>query len=337
MAALFIFGRNMAGPVAVDYQQAQNLASQQKQGFSDLLNQQQATSQGLFNQYTAASNAQPKLVDVLNTAQEKAGIGGLQDNINLFNTQASGVKGLIDRLNENTSARTAGTGANQAYLDRLRAVEGGGLNTQLSRLTSGLGDVTNAFNTSNANTGQLLSATQADQQTALHPLELQINSLSDQFARQITGFTTSSQNELDTLLTKLNNQQQLNNQEWARANALADQETQFQQARSLAAQSSAANNAFLNGGLTGGSGNPQQQQAQNQLTNMFKSNDVNRIAQEITAITKSAGYGNTGDQLKLQLLGQYKNTPYGNILNQAMGLVSNNRTLSNGGGNAGRA
>lgn len=238
-------------PAAVDYGQAQALAAQQKQGFSDLLNQQQGTAQGLFNQYTAASAAQPKLVDTLNNAQQAAGIGGLQQGINLFNTQATGVKGLIDNLNTDTLARTAGTGANQAYLDRMRAVEGGGLNTQLSRLTSGLGDVTNAYNTANANTGQLLSATQADQQTALHPLELQINSMSDQFARQITGFTTSSQNELDTLMTKLQNQQTLNTAEWTRANALADQETQFQQARTLAAQQSASTNAFTGSGLTG--------------------------------------------------------------------------------------
>lgn len=241
----------MSAPVAVDYGQAQDLAAQQKQGFSDLLNQQQATSQGLFNQYTTASAAQPKLVDVLNNAQQQAGIGGLQQGINLFNSQLSGTKGLIDNLNSDTQARTAGTNANQAYLDRLRASEGGQLNTQLSRLTSGLGDVTNAFNTSNANTGQLLSATQADQQTALHPLELQINAMSDQFARQITGFTTGAQNELDTLLTKLQNQQQLNTDEWNRANSLADQETQFQQARSLAAQQSSSTNAFMGAGLTG--------------------------------------------------------------------------------------
>lgn len=238
-------------PPTADYGQATALVDRQKQAFSDLLNQQQGTSQGLFNQYTAASAAQPKLVDTLNSAQEKAGIGGLQEGINLFNSQATGVKGLIDRLNENTAARTQGTGANQAYLDRLRASEGGSLNTQLSRLTSGLGDVTNAFNTSNANTGQLLSATQADQQTALHPLELQINALSDQFARQITGYTTNSKNELDALLTKLNAQQALNDREWQQAAALAQQEQQYQQARSLAAQSSGALNAFSGSGLTG--------------------------------------------------------------------------------------
>lgn len=245
----------MAGPVAVDYSQAQNLAGQQKQDFSSLLNQQQATSQGLFNQYTTTSQAQPKLVDVLNNAQQQAGIGGLQQGINLFNTQLTGTKGLIDNLNTDTQSRTAGTGANQAYLDRMRAVEGGQLNTQLSRLTSGLGDVTNAYNTANANTGQLLTATQADQATALHPLELQINSMSDQFARQITGFTTSAQNELDTLMTKLNNQQDLNNKEWQQAATLAAQEQQFQQQRSLAAQAAALNaasvNTFNGAGLTG--------------------------------------------------------------------------------------
>jgi hypothetical protein len=309
----------MAGPVAVDYTQAQDLASQQKQGFSDLLGQQQATSQGLFNQYTAASNAQPKLVDVLTKAQQDAGIGGLQDNINLFNSQASGVKGLIDRLNENTSTRTAGTGANQAYLDRLRASEGGALNTQLSRLTTGLGDATNAFNTSNANTGQLLSATQADQQTALHPLELQINSLSDQFARQITGFTTSAQTQLDTLMAKLNNQQDLNNKEWQQAATLAAQEQQFQQQRQLAAQSSASTGTFLNAGLTSAPQNPQQQQAANALTSLFKTNQVGTISNTIKAITDSANRGNTYDQLKLQLLKQYQSSsPYANIITQAL-------------------
>lgn len=240
-----------SAPVAVDYGQATDLAAQQKQGFSDLLNQQNATSQGLFNQYTAASNAQPTLVKTLTDAQNAAGATDLQNNINLFNSQASGVKTLIDNLNADTSARTAGTGANQAYLDRLRAAEGGNLNTQLSRLTTGLGDATNAFNTSNTNTGALVSAQAADNATALHPLELQINSMSDQFARQITGYTTGAQNELNTLLTKLQNQQDLNNQEWTRANALADQETQYQQARAQAAQQAASTNAFLGSGLTG--------------------------------------------------------------------------------------
>lgn len=240
----------MAGPVAVDYAQAQGLAGQQKQDFSNLLNQQQATSQGLFNQYSATSAAQPKLTDVLNTAQTQAGLPDLQSNINLFNTQASGVKGLIDRLNENTQARTSGTNANQAYLDRIRAVEGGGLNTQLSRLTSGLGDATNAYSTASQGIGQLLTATQADQATALHPLELQINSLGDQFARQITGFTTGAQNELNTLMSKLNNQQDLNNKEWQQAADLAKQEAAFQQQRRLISQQSSSLNTFQNAGLT---------------------------------------------------------------------------------------
>lgn len=243
----------MAGPVAVDYSQAQDLAGNLKQGMSDLLNQQQNTSQGLFNQYTAASNAQPKLTDILNTAQSQAGLGDLQGNINLFNTQASGVKTLIDHLNEDTTARTQGTNANQAYLDRMRAVEGGGLNTQLSRLTTGLGDATNAYTVASQGIGQQLTAAQADSATALHPLELQINSLSDQFARQLTGYTTSAQQQLDALMSKLNNQQNLNNQEWQQAADLAKQEQSFQQQRSLIAQQNGSTNTFLGAGLTGSS------------------------------------------------------------------------------------
>lgn len=234
-----------------DYGQAQALVGQQTQAFSDLLNSQKAQQQGLFDQYGAASAAQPKLTDVLNTAQQQAGIGGLQDNINLFNTQATGVKGLIDRLNENTSTRTAGTNTNQAYLDRMRAVEGGGLNTQLSRLTSGLGDVTNAYNTANQNTAQKLSAAQADQATALHPLELQINAIGDRFARELTGFTTSKQSELNVLLDKLQAQQALNDREWQAAQALSTQANSYAQQAALIAQKAGADQANAQAGVNG--------------------------------------------------------------------------------------
>lgn len=301
-----------------DFSQATDLAAQQKQGFSDLLNQQQQQSQGLFNQYTAASNAQPKLVDVLNNAQQQAGVGGLQQGIDLFNGQVSNTKSLIDRLNEDTQSRTAGTNANQAYLDRMRASEGGQLNTQLSRLTTGLGDVTNAYNTANQNTGQLLSATQADQATALHPLELQINSMSDQFARQLTGYTAGAQTQLDTLMSKLQSQQSLNDREWQQAASLASQEQQYQQQRDLVAQQAQSTNSFLNAGTTAAT-NPQQQQAADALTGLFKTNNVSTISNTINAITDSANRGNTYDQLKLQLLKQYQtSSPYASLITQAM-------------------
>lgn len=238
----------------VSYQPAQDLVNQQKNDFTNLLNTQKNEQQGLFNQYTSTSASQPKLVDVLNTAQQNAGIGGLQQGINLFNTQSQDVKGMIDRLGENTKARTMGTNANQAYLDRLRAAEGGGLNTQLSRLTEGLGNVTNAYNTANANTSTLLGATQADQATALKPLELQINATSDRFAREITGFTTTRQNELDVLLTKLNTEQKLRSDEWAAAQQLAESERSYQRQRSLIASEQNQRQSAIDT-LTGKAGN----------------------------------------------------------------------------------
>lgn len=238
----------------VDWSPAQNLVTQQRNDFQNLLNTQKNEQQGLFNQYTSTSQAQPKLVDVLNTAQQNAGIGGLQQGINLFNTQSQDVKGMIDRLGENTKARTSGTNANQAYLDRLRAAEGGGLNTQLSRLTEGLGNVTSAYNTANSNTATLLGATQADQDTALKPLELQINAVSDRFAREITGFTTTRQNELDVLLTKIKSDQQLKLEEWSRAQQLASEEKQYQRQRSLLAAEQNQRQSAIDT-LTGKAGN----------------------------------------------------------------------------------
>lgn len=295
----------MATPVA-DYGQAQALVSQQTQAFQNLLNSQKDQQQGLFNQYSSASAAQPHLVDVLNNAQQQAGIGGLQQGINLFNTQATDVKGLIDRLNENTQSRTVGTNANQAYLDRMRAVEGGGLNTQLSRLTSGLGDVTAAYNTANANTGQLLSATQADQATALHPLELQINAIGDRFAREITGFTTNKQDELNVLLDKLQAQQALNDREWQAAQSLSSQANDYAQRLSLI---NAQNK--VDAGKATATVNSSQQNAYNDVKTRVGSGNVAAIKSDYAATLKSANFGNQGDKYKIEAYKQLRPDLFG--------------------------
>lgn len=218
----------------------QALVARQKQEFQGLLDRQKGEQQGLFNTYTERVNAQPKLTDVFRQEQEKRGLGNLQGAINLFQGQMTDVKGLLDRLNENTSTRTAGTNANQAYLDRLRAVEGGSLNTQMSRLAAGLEPVVGAYDLASKDIGQLMELTQAQQAKELSPLEMQVNALSDRFSREITGFTKSKEDELSVLMDKLQRDRQLQDREWQRAQQLAAEEREFARQRSyLAAQQSA--------------------------------------------------------------------------------------------------
>ncbi len=211
--------------------EAQQLVASQKQQFEDLLNRQKTEQNNLFGQYSGAITSQPKLTDVFTQKQNEAGVGKFRENIDLFNTQISGVKGLLDRLNENTAARTSGTNANQAYLDRLRAVEGGGLNTQLGRLASGLEPIVSAYNTSSDQLGQYMALLQEQQSKELKPLEAQISSVSDRFAREITGFTKSKEDELTVLMDKLQRDRDLADREWKQAAQLAAQENEYQNNR----------------------------------------------------------------------------------------------------------
>lgn len=220
----------------------QQLVDRQKREFQTLLGGQNQRQDQLFGELQRRTSAQPKLTDVLSQAQQERGVGGLQESINLFQGQVGNVKGLLDRLDENTQSRTQGTQANQAFLDRLRASEGGELNTQLGRLGAGLEPVVGAFDLASRDIGQLLDVTQADQARQLRPLETQINALGDRFSREITGFTQARESELDTLMDKLNRERQLADREWQRAQQLAAQEREFQRNRQLQSEQA----AFLN-------------------------------------------------------------------------------------------
>lgn len=214
----------------------QVLVDRQRKEFEGLLANQKNEQQGLFGQYQQRISAQPNLTSVFRQAQEERGLPQLQGAINLFQGQIGDVKGLLDRLGENTQARTSGTNANQAYLDRLRASEGGQLNTQLGRLGAGLEPVVQAYGLASQDIGKYLELTQAQQQKELSPLELQINSLNDRFTREITGFSKNKEDELSVLLDKIQRERTLADREWQRAQQLAAEEREFQRQRNTNAQ-----------------------------------------------------------------------------------------------------
>lgn len=216
-----------------------NLVQRQQQEFKDLLGQQRSTADQYFGEYKGAIGGQQRLQDVLEQAQKQRGVGELQNAINLFQNQISGTKGLLDRLPENLNQRTQGTFTTQALLDRQNAVEGGALRTQLSRLAAGLEPVTQAYSLASQDIGQLLGATQAQQQKELSPYEKRLESMGDQFSREITGFTFNKENELNVLMDKLKRERELNDREWQRAQQLAQQEKQFAYQKYLTQQAAA--------------------------------------------------------------------------------------------------
>jgi hypothetical protein len=231
-----------------------DLVNRQQQEFRDLLSRQKGEESGMFADFGRAISQQQRLPDVLRQAQNERGLGDLQNNINLFQGQISGVKQMLDRLPENLRQRTAGTFTTQAVLDRQNAVEGGGLRTQLSRMAAGLEPVVKAYELASGDIGQLLEATSRQQDRELMPFTERFAFVSDRFAREVTGFTQGKQNELSVLLDKLERDRELNDREWKKANELAASEREYAYRKKLL-EDEARMNSQLPRALPGAGGN----------------------------------------------------------------------------------
>lgn len=293
---------------APNYTQATNLAKNQTTGFNSLLNRQNKQQQDLFNKYYSQVKAQPSLTSLFSQQEQQYGLPQLQQSVGTVNNQISNVQGLLDNLDENTKSRTSGTFTTQALLDRQRAVEGGDLNKQLGQVTNALTPLVNTYSVANQNIGTFLNAAQNDRDTQLAPIQAQIGSLSDKFAREITGYTTSSQNELNTLLQKLQEQGTLYGADQQRAAQLAAQEAQAEKTRQyLVAQTNAK--AGLGSRFSSGS----LQQRSNGGFN-FTDNNGNPISAATFAKNNGVGIGDllyrmgqSGDTYAAQAYNQIKN------------------------------
>jgi hypothetical protein len=75
------------------------------------------------------------------------------------------------------------------------------------------------------------------QDRELEPVKLRINAISDRFARELTGFSADRELGLTTLMDKLKRERELSDQEWTRAQQLADEERAYQRQKAAAAAS----------------------------------------------------------------------------------------------------
>lgn len=220
-----------------------------------LLAKQDAQQQGLFDQYSHTLGGQETSSAMYDRLNKELGVPDMAASAQTVKNQIYSVKDLLDRLDEDVNSRTAGTNTSAAQADRIKASEGGKLNDTLGRLTTGLQPLTDQLTGAMQLLGTKLQLGQADETRALQPLELQINAISDKFARQISGFNQDSEDTLNGLMTKLQQDGQLYQNQWQQAADLAKQEQDFQHQKELVAmQLSAKSAAGTGGGATiGGS------------------------------------------------------------------------------------
>jgi hypothetical protein len=229
-----------AAPKANDNQALVDFSTKFNADQQALLDRQKAEQGGLFDQYTGAINNQEKLPDLYSRLQGELGIPEASNAVNSYKSEIYRVKGLLDRLDEDVNSRAQGTYTTQALRDRISASEGGQLTNQLGRLGTGLAPLADILTGAQGQLSTLLPLYQQQQNKELQPLEMRINSLSDRFAREITGFTSAREQELTTIMDKLTRDRQLSDRDWELAQQLAKEERDFAKQKSLALASNSA-------------------------------------------------------------------------------------------------
>lgn len=277
------------------------------------------SSADAYTALTGYNNTRQKTEDIYKGAQDKYDIGGFTSRLSNLRGLVGNLQSSVEAVDPSVTGRTAGTFTTEGQRQALVSKERQPILGSLAKEQGALGTEQEAYNTASGLASQLASAKINEDQTTYQRLLDQYNAAkaAEQAAEE-----------------KRRWEAQMEAQRQAAAEDARRWEATMAQSKAAA---SAAGHYDVGDDKKDSGANPQQKTAQSQLTAMFKSNDVNRIAREITAITKSAGYGNTLDKLKLQLLGNYANTEYGNILSQAQRLRNTNQILANGGGNSGRA
>ena len=208
-----------------------------------LLAKQKAEQEGLFGQYETAVSGQEALPTLYGRLQTELGIPELQQQADIFKGEIYTVRDLLDRLDEDINARTQGTFTTEAQRRRQTAAEGEDLRNQLGRLGTGLEPVAERITGAQGELGNLLGLTVQQQAKELQPLELRIGALSDRFSREITGFTTAKQNELNAVLDKLERDRYLSDRDWQLAQQLAAEERAFARQKALTTAAIQANPA----------------------------------------------------------------------------------------------
>jgi len=225
-------------------------ATKSKADSNALLSRQKAEQEGLFGNFETIRRNQEALPALYNRLQTEAGIPELSQTAQGFKDEIFAVKGKLDRLGEDVLARTTGTLTTEAQRRRLQASEEEPLQSALGRLGTGLEPVADLLRTAGESVNTQFGLNTEQQDRELEPVKLRINSISDRFAREITGFTSNRELELTGILDKLERDRFLSDRDWTLAQQLAAEERAFARQKSLASQQLTGLGGLGDGGNT---------------------------------------------------------------------------------------
>jgi len=200
-----------------------------------------------WNEYGTAVANQPSISDIYT---RRAGELGYQPALNLatgLTQTALGTQGRLSNLPSQIQAETRGFDVNAAQRAKIEE----GRQAEMSKQLTDEARAAEAAQIAAQNIGgqvtNLLGYDVAEQAKQLKPLELKGTMLSDLIAQQLTGYRADKKNELDLLINKVNNDQEMSMAEFKRLADLAYLEKNYE----LKKKEAAGNTGAGLGGLFG--------------------------------------------------------------------------------------
>ena len=217
-----------------------------------ILKSQEKERQALFGQYTAASQAQEPLQAAYTRLGTEAGVPELEKTIGGFKTNIADVQNRLNQLESNINERIKGQDVSEAQRQRIIGYEATPLTKQLGELGTAMAPYTEQLSGAQSKIATQLGLISQDQQKALQPLIMQIDSISDRFAREITMYNAQKETTLTALMDKLTRERQLADREWQQAQDLAAEERKWAQTKEQLALEFSYDAKLK--GMTGGGG-----------------------------------------------------------------------------------
>jgi len=197
----------------------------------NLLRSQQQQIESGIGQYRAASQAQEPLQAAYTRLGTEAGVPEIEKTIGGYKTQIATIQNQLNALEANINERTRGQGMTEAQRQRLIAHERQPLTEQLGQVSTAMAPEVEQLSAAQSKIATQLGLISQDQQKALQPLIMQIDTMSDRFSREINMYTSEKQTTLTALMDKLTRDRQLADREWQQAQDLAAEERKWAQTK----------------------------------------------------------------------------------------------------------
>jgi len=191
-----------------------NLTNSQRANTNTLLGNQAGQQSDFLKRYTGAVQGQEGQAAMAQRIGQELGVPTLQKN-------ATMLRNTLTNLPSTYSKATTGYDVNANQLSRIIGQKSSELSPMVQTAETSLGNAQNTMNT------QMGYAT-ADQAKQLMPYQTEQSLMQDRQAREASMYSQDNQNELNSLINKIQYGVQLSEGEKNRANALAVAENNYQ-------------------------------------------------------------------------------------------------------------